>query len=77
VAMITANQSYGGGTMIGDLTASEQPQILTCAPAEKEAYISATIDLKQVRKLRRFSRNFQQRRPDLYGVLVSPIKPKY
>lgn len=77
VAMITANQSYGGGTMIGDLTASEEPQILARAPDREDAYISATIDLKQVRKVRKFSRNFQQRRPDLYGVLVSPIKPKY
>lgn len=76
VAMISANQAYGGGTMIGGL-ATWQPRILARAPDEKEAYISATIDLKQVRKLRESSRNFQQRRPDIYGELVSPVKSKY
>jgi predicted amidohydrolase len=75
VAMISANQSYGGGTMIGDLTTWE-PQILSRAPDKEEAYISATIDLNQVRRTRASSRNFQQRRPDLYGALVKPIKSK-
>ena len=77
VAMITTNQSYGGGAMIGDLTEYGGPQILARAPDQKETYISGTIDLKQVRRLRGVNRNFQQRRPDLYGVLVSPIRPKY
>lgn len=76
VAMITANQSYGGGTMIGDL-APWQPRVLARAPDEKEAYISATIDLNEVRKLRASSRNFQQRRPEIYQELVRPIKPEY
>jgi predicted amidohydrolase len=76
VAMISTNQSYGGGTMIGDM-AMWQPQILTRAPDRREAYISATIDLGQVRKLRESSRNFQQRRPDLYGEMASPIRSKY
>lgn len=76
VAMVTTNQAYGGGTMIGDL-ATWQPQILAHAPDEKEAYIAATIDLGQVRKLRESSRNFQQRRPDVYRELVSPVKPRY
>ncbi len=76
VAMIATNQAYGSGTMIGDL-GTWQPRILAHAPDEKEAYISAHIDLTQVRKLRESSRNFQQRRPDLYGEMVSPIKSKY
>jgi predicted amidohydrolase len=76
VAMITTNQAYGGGSTIADL-GTWQPQILARAPDEKEAYISANIDLAQVRKLRESSRNFQQRRPDLYGEMVSPIKSKY
>jgi beta-ureidopropionase len=76
VAMISTNQSYGGGTMIGDL-GMWQPQILARAPDEKEAYIVATVDLSQVRKLRGASRNFQQRRPDIYGELTSPIKSTY
>lgn len=76
VAMISANQSYGGGTMIGDL-ATWDPQILARAPDQKEAYISAMIDLNQVRDRRSSSRNFQQRRPDLYGPLAEPIQSKY
>jgi predicted amidohydrolase len=76
VAMITTNQAYGGGTMIGDM-ATWQPQILAHAPDRQEAYISATIDLEQVRKLRESSRNFQQRRPDIYGEMVNPIRSKY
>ena len=69
VAMITTNQAYGGGTMIGDL-AQWQPQILARAPDKEEAYILGTIDLEQVREARASSRNLQQRRPDLYGALV-------
>jgi beta-ureidopropionase len=76
VAMISTNQSYGGGTMIGD-AATWEPQILARAPDEKEAYISATIDLKLLRQSRRSSRDFQQRRPDIYGGLTSPIKSTY
>jgi beta-ureidopropionase len=76
VAMISANQSYGSGTMIGDM-ATWQPQILARAPDRQEAYISAVIDLEQVRKLRESSRNFQQRRPDVYGEIVNPIRSKY
>jgi predicted amidohydrolase len=76
VAMVSTNQSYGGGTMIGDL-ATWQPQIIASAPDKKEAYISANIDLNKIRELRASSRNFQQRRPDLYRDLVGPIKSKY
>ena len=67
VAMITANQSYGGGTMIGD----GRNQILKQAPARQEAYITATINLARIRQMRSSSRNFAQRRPDLYGELVT------
>jgi predicted amidohydrolase len=76
VAMISTNQSYGGGTMIGDM-AMWHPQILARAPDRQDAYIAAAIDLDQVRKLRASSRNFQQRRPDLYEEMVNPIRPKY
>ncbi len=68
VSMISANQAYGGGTMIGDWPA----RILARCPNKKEAYISATINLKRIRTVRAGSRNFQQRRPDLYDVLASP-----
>jgi len=72
VAMVSANQAYGGGTMIGD-PAAWPPRILARCPDKTESYISATIDLKKVRQIRADSRNFQQRRPDLYGELVKPI----
>ncbi len=71
VAMITTNQAYGSGTMIGDC--SEPPaKILARCPDQQESYISATINLKQTREARASSRNFRQRRPDLYGPLVAP-----
>ena len=66
VAMVSTNQAYGGGTMIGDLPS----KILSRCPAGEEAYIVADVDLERVRKARRSSRNFQQRRPNLYGELI-------
>jgi predicted amidohydrolase len=69
VAMVTTNQAYGSGTMIGQWPA----QILTTCPEPKESYITATINLEQVRKARQNSRNLQQRRPDIYGGIVKPI----
>jgi len=71
VAMITSNQAYGSGTMIGD-AAKWPARIITRAPDQQEAYITATINLKQIRHKRSTSRNFAQRRPDLYGDLVAP-----
>ena len=71
VAMITTNQAYGGGTMIADC-AAWPGRILERCPDRKEAYVTATIDLKKVRKIRATSRNFMQRRPDLYGEIVEP-----
>lgn len=69
VAMVTTNQAYGGGTMIGDC--SRRPAfVLARCPDKQESYITATINLKRVRAIRANSRNFQQRRPDLYGPLV-------
>ena len=48
-------------------------QVLQQCPDNTEAYISATLDLKQVRQRRAFSRNFQQRRPELYQDLSGPL----
>jgi predicted amidohydrolase len=76
VAMVTANQAYGGGTMIGDLGEWE-PRILARLPDKREALITATVDVNQIRVRRANSRNFQQRRPELYGELTSPIRMKY
>jgi predicted amidohydrolase len=72
VAMISTNQAYGGGTMIGDC--AERPtQIIARSPDKQESYIVATINLEQIRQARASSRNFRQRRPDLYDALVIPI----
>jgi predicted amidohydrolase len=71
VAMITTNQAYGSGTMIGNCT-SGLVRIMERCPDKKESSISATIDLKSIRRIRATSRNFMQRRPDLYGRMVEP-----
>jgi predicted amidohydrolase len=68
VGMITTNQAYGSGTMIGDWPV----RIAARCPDKTEAYISATINLKRIRHTRYNSRNFRQRRPDLYRTLVTP-----
>ena len=69
VSLIATNQAYGGGTMIGDLGT----QIIAQAPPRSEAYISASIDLQKLRERRERSRNFQQRRPEIYQSLLQPI----
>ena len=66
VAMVCTNQAYGGGTMIGNVPA----QMLARCPDGEEAYITADVDLARVRQARQFSRNFQQRRPRLYGAIT-------
>jgi predicted amidohydrolase len=71
VAMIATNQAYGSGTMIAD-NAKRPGGILARCPDKKEAYISATVNLKRIRTVRASSRNFQQRRPDLYSALAAP-----
>jgi predicted amidohydrolase len=68
VAMIAANQAYGAGTMIGQWPA----RIMASCPEAKEDYITATINLAQVRQARKNSRNLQQRRPELYREIVKP-----
>lgn len=69
VAVVTTNQSYGSGTMIGEPPARIQAR----CPDREESYIVGTVNLEKVRKIRANSRNFQQRRPDLYGDLVKPL----
>jgi N-carbamoylputrescine amidase len=69
VAMVATNQAYGSGTMIG-----EPVRIMAHGLDKQEAYLSAIIDLKRIRQMRATSRNFRQRRPDLYGELVAPKK---
>ncbi len=69
VAMVAANQAYGSGTMIGDWPT----RIVARSPDKTESYISGTINLARIREARKNSRNFRQRRPELYGELVAPI----
>lgn len=70
-AIVATNQAYGSGTMIAQWPA----HLLAACTETKEAYITATINLEQVRRARRNSRNVQQRRPELYGEIVRPIGP--
>ena len=69
VAIISTNQAYGAGTMIGDWPA----RILSRCPEKQEDFITATIDLSRVRQARHSSRNFPQRRPELYRDIVKPL----
>lgn len=69
VAMIATNQASGAGTMIGQWPG----HIMVSCPVPKEDYITATVNLEQVRQARRNSRNLQQRRPELYGEIVKPV----
>lgn len=69
VAMVTTNQAYGSGTMIAD-GAKRPSGIVARCPDKQESYITGTINLKRIRQIRERSRNFQQRRPDLYGPLT-------
>jgi predicted amidohydrolase len=71
VAMVATNQAYGGGTMLVDGAA----RIVARCPDREEAYIVGTFDLDRIRQRRANSRNFQQRRPELYGEIVKPIDP--
>ena len=66
VALVTANQAYGAGTMIADWPAT----IKAVCPPRKETCITATIDLRRLRNIRKHSSNYQQRRPELYGEIL-------
>lgn len=70
VAMVTTNQAYGAGAIIGQWPS----EILAYNAEAKECYITATINLHKVRSARGHSRNAQQRRPDLYDEMVQPLR---
>ncbi len=65
IHVVTTNQAYGAGTMIGQYPAS----VLEHVEAPGEGYIGATLDLAPLRHVRTHSRNNAQRRPDLYETL--------
>ena len=66
VSMICTNQAYGAGTMIAEWPGS----IKAVCPEAKEDYIVAELNLARLRQARAASRNFQQRRPDIYGRIL-------
>jgi predicted amidohydrolase len=68
IHVVTGNQAYGAGTMIG-----QYPDvILEHVSGPGEASIRATLDLERLRQVRAHSRNFAQRRPELYGAITNP-----
>ena len=72
VHVVTVNQAYGAGTMIGQYPRT----ILQQVQQPGEAYIRAELDLGSLRHARARSRNLAQRRPDLYGTLTeAPVPP--
>ena len=72
VSMICTNQAFGSGTMI-----AEWPnKILAECTETGEHYITATLNLKQLRKARLNNRNAQQRRPDIYQDLLMEVPDK-
>jgi len=66
VSMICTNQDYGAGTML----AQYPNRIKAICRQAGEGYIAAEFDMKRLRLARKKSRNFQQRRPDLYQELT-------
>lgn len=70
-AMIATNTAHGRGTTVDQYPAT----LLAVADAPEVEYISATLDLANLRDARRNSRVFHQRRPDLYTPLVSIANP--
>ena len=75
VAMIATNQAYGSGTTIADCS-KRHGNVLALCPDKQESYITGTIALDRVRAIRHRSRNFRQRRPDLYGPLTETNLPR-
>jgi N-carbamoylputrescine amidase len=47
-------------------------QVVALAPSSQPAVISATIDLEEVNKARRFLFTFKRRRPELYKLINQP-----
>jgi N-carbamoylputrescine amidase len=68
VSMICTNQDYGSGTML----AQYPGKIDAISRRKGECYLTAEFDLKRLRIARKNSRNFQQRRPELYKEITKP-----
>lgn len=75
VSMICTNQDYGAGTML-----AQYPNTINAICRDSgEGYITTEFDLKQLRLARKNSRDFQQRRPELYReiIRIHPIWEDY
>jgi predicted amidohydrolase len=72
VSMICANQAYGKGTMIAEYGTN----IKAYCSETKEDYITATLNLKSLRYARKYNRNAQQRRPDIYQEILMEVPKK-
>ncbi len=70
-AMVATNLGTGSGTMIGTWPAT----ILAHVPETGSHYISAEIDLADLRWRRTYSRTFHQRRPEIYQEIVKQHQP--
>jgi len=70
-AMVATNLGPGSGTMIGTWPAT----ILAHVTETGSHYISAEIDLDQLRWRRAFSRTFHQRRPSIYREIAKQHRP--
>jgi len=70
-SMITTNLGPGSGTMIG----TWPNMILAHVSENGNHYISAELDMKELRDQRKNSRVFHQRRPEIYGEIVKQHKP--
>jgi len=66
VSMICTNQDYGLGTML----AQYPNRIDAVCRKTGEDYITTEFNLKRLRIARKNSRNFQQRRPELYKEIT-------
>ena len=65
----------GSGTMIAGFDADGEggaAGILARCEDQQEDYIVRTLDMAKTRSQRASSRNFAQRRPELYGALTDP-----
>ena len=71
VAVVTCNNAKGQGAMICDYPA----RILALADKPGETYLTAPLNLLELRKQRRNNRMFHQRRPELYKEMLQEQKP--
>lgn len=70
VHMVTTNKAVGSGTMIAEWPQGVKQQLTEA----KEGYISADLNLAQLRNSRVNAREFRQRRPAMFADLAKDFK---